>query len=192
MNPSTASLVLLGCGTTAQIAALQSAAAAPLAQALQLDLHHGLAAGPGGDNGSNIASAAQQALAALPAASLAALPVDPGQPLGAGHGHWAAQLGAAHQPCLLLLDAAQAASGVPAAATALLLQWRVPLLGLAQWGGPWQAEARRHDALPWLGWLDEGAGIANEPADGPADGTEALVLSTRLQWRQRLAELSSR
>lgn len=171
MNPSTASLVLLSCGARAQIAALQSAAAARLAQALQLSLHHGL---PGSDN----TSTAQQALAALPPASLAPLCLDPGLPLGAGHGHWAGQLGAARQPCLLLLSAEQAASGVPAAATALLLQWHVPLVGLAQWGGPWEAEARRHDALPWLGWLDDAA----------AD-TAALVLSTRLRWRQQLAEL---
>ncbi|MEB3276276.1 MAG: hypothetical protein VKM92_04840 [Cyanobacteriota bacterium] len=186
MNPSTASLVLLSCGTGAQIAALQAAAAAPLALALQLSLHHGLAAGPGSDHG----GAAQQALAALPAASLAVLPLDPGLPLGAGQGHWAAQLGAARQPCLLLLSAEQAASGVPAAATALLLQWRVPLLGVAQWGGQWDAVARRHDGLPWLGWLDDGAGVDAQPVAEPADGTEALVLSTRLRWRQLLAELS--
>lgn len=190
MNTSAASLVLLSCGTGAQIAALQSAAAAPLAQALQLSLHHGLPGESGSDTASNTAGAAQQALAALPPASLAVVPVDPGLPLGAGQDHWAAQLGAARQPCLLLLSAEQAASGVPAAVTALLLQWRVPLVGLAQWGGPWQAKARRQDGLPWLGWLDGGGGVGDQPADGPGHEPDALVLSTRLRWRQRLAELS--
>jgi len=186
MNPNAASLVLLSCGDSAQISALQTTAAAPLAQALQLTLHHGLSAGPGSDSG----NAAQQALAALPPACLAALPLDPGLPLEVGLGHWAAELGAARQPCVLLLSAAQAASGVPAAATALLRQWQVPLVGLAQWGRPWDAEARRHDALPWLGWLDAGAGVGDGSADAPVGGTEALVLSTRLHWRQRLVELS--
>ncbi|MFN5695775.1 MAG: hypothetical protein ACK486_01920, partial [Cyanobacteriota bacterium] len=50
----------------------------------------------------------------------------------------------------------QVSGGWPAAATALMGQWQVPLLGLLQAGGPWDAAARRRDGLPWLG--QEGSG----------------------------------
>ena len=70
---------------------------------------------------------------------------------------------------MLLLAGEQLNSGLPAAMTALLLQWRVPLLGLVQADGPWEAPARRGDGLPWLGNLD---------------GAEGLALALELRWRQ--------
>lgn len=83
-------------------------------------------------------------------ARLAAIPHDPGLPLAAG-GCWAQALGAWRQPVLLLVSGSHLASGLPAAATALLHQWQVPLVGLLQWDGPWSPQARRADGLPWLG-----------------------------------------
>lgn len=53
--------------------------------------------------------------------------------------------------------------------TALLLQWRVPLLGLVQADGPWEPAARRADGLPWLGGLDQ---------------AEQLALALELSWRR--------
>jgi len=98
-----------------------------------------------------------QALARLRTADspwVAALPCDPGLPLEAG-GSWAEALGAWCQPALLLVPADQLGTGLPAAATALLRQWGVPLVGLLQWDGPWNPERRRADGLPWLGAATE-------------------------------------
>ena len=102
---------------------------------------------------------------------LVPLPIDPGLPLEGGAGHWAEALGAWRQPALLLLAGEQLNSGLPAAMTALLLQWRVPLLGLVQADGPWEAPARRGDGLPWLGNLDGAEGLD-------------LALALELRWRQ--------
>lgn len=176
MPLTAAALVLLSCGAGEPIAALQDAAAAPLAALLQRPLEPGLL---GLDGGSH----PQQALAALPAGCLAPLPCDPGMPLDAAHGHWAEQLGAARQCCLLLVDAEQLHSGVAAATTALLQQWQVPLLGLVQWGEPWNAAARRRDGLPWLGWLD-GSSVATQ-----GDNAATLRLACTLRWQQLLAAL---
>jgi hypothetical protein len=85
---------------------------------------------------------------------IAALPCDPGLPLDGG-GSWAEALGAWCQPVLLLVPGDQLDSGLPAAATALLRQWGVPLVGLLQWDGPWNPERRRADGLPWLGAAGE-------------------------------------
>lgn len=104
---------------------------------------------------------------------LACLPVDPGLPLEAG-GSWAEALGAWRQPTLLLLSSEQMATGLPAALAALALQWRVPLLGLIQWGGAWDAAARRRDGLAWLGWLEAGA--------TPADEDQNLSGLVRRRW----------
>jgi hypothetical protein len=161
-------LVWLCCGTAAQITALQAQAGPCLAAALGLSLapplHH-----PG-------------ELSQLPPASLVPLPLDPGLPL-AGGGHWAEALGAWRQSCLLLLAAEQLQSGLPAAATALLQQWQVPLLGLVQWDAPWQAGDRRCDGLPWLGWLAAGA---HDDAGEHDDGSGALL---RLAVQLRLQGL---
>ncbi len=107
-----------------------------------------------------------------PPAWLAVLGGDPGLALGA-QGTWAEALGAWRLPTLLLLAAPQLATGWPAAATALLRQSQVPLVGLIQWGGVWNAPARRQDGLPWLGPLAEAH-------DGSED---ALVEVLLRRWR---------
>ncbi|WP_231594766.1 hypothetical protein [Synechococcus sp. CBW1107] len=106
------------------------------------------------------------------------LPQDPGgvQPWG---GRWSELLGAWRQPTVLLIDAQQADGGLPAASTALLQLGGVPLLGLIQWGGRFDREARRRDGLPWLGALVQGDG-----ADADAD----LSLSLRRRWNQVAAD----
>jgi hypothetical protein len=83
------------------------------------------------------------------------LPRDPGLPLQDGC-HWASALGAWRQPALLVLAPHQLQTGLPAGLTALLDQWRVPCLGLVQWGGPWEPQQRRLEGLPWLGVLGPG------------------------------------
>jgi hypothetical protein len=140
------------------------------------------------------------ALAALAAAArdrggnLAYLPVDVGLPLGDGR-CWAEALGAWRQPCLLVVSAAQLATGLPAAGSALLGHWRVPLLGLLQWGGRWDGPLRRRDGLPWLGLLPdpEAAGRPLDETDPQAEEWQAeqqrqaeLVLASALaqRWRQ--------
>ncbi len=133
--------------------------------------------------------------AAAGPAWLASLPLDPGLTLPGG-GHWAEALGAWRQPTLLLLDGAQLATGLPAAATALLERWRVPLVGLVQCGGAeaWREQERRGDGLPWLGWLSgagEGEGVGE--GEGGTAGEHAhpgLVPALRLRWQGCLAELS--
>jgi hypothetical protein len=108
---------------------------------------------------------------------LAPLGVDPGLALGDGH-TWAEALGAWRQPTLLILDGPQLASGWPAAATALLRQERVPLVGLIQWGGEWQPERRRQDGLPWLGDLTPPDG-----GDGDGDRELAVLAALARLWR---------
>ena len=154
---SRSALVLLACGTPPQIRGLQAAAAPPLARALQLQLGPALPADPGPQ--------AQASLAALQNGILAPLTQDPGRTMADG-AHWAALLGAWRQPCVLLVGVEQLDSGVAAATTALLRQWQVPLLGLVQWQGPWNPQARLADQLPWLGWLD-----------GLEQGADALALA---------------
>lgn len=105
---------------------------------------------------------------------LASLPLDPGQSLSEG-GTWAEALGAWRQPTLLIIGSQQLSSGAAASTTALLRQWRVPLLGLLQWGGPWGPEMRRRDGLPWLGCLED-------PAVDGADSAEQLVDLLRRRW----------
>ncbi len=104
------------------------------------------------------------------------LPQDPGrfQPWG---GRWSELLGAWRQPTVLLIEAQQADGGLAAASTALLQRGGVPLLGLIQWGGLFDREARRRDGLPWLGALTQG-----DIAD--AD----LSFTLRRRWSQVAAE----
>ena len=123
-----------------------------------------------------------QAMAELLAASgpwIAPLPIDPGVALA--QGSWAEALGAWRQPTLLVVDQAQLGTGIPAAATALLERWSVPLLGLLQWGGSWDDAMRRHDRLPWIGKLE-----AMEGPEPDADPADLLMLSWR-RWRDRWA-----
>lgn len=106
---------------------------------------------------------------------LACLPLDPGLPLVDG-GSWVEALGAWRQPTLLLLSSEQMDTGLPAALTALVQRWRVPLLGLVQWGGAWDAAARRRDGLAWLGWL--------EASDIPAEEDGSLYELILRRWHQ--------
>ena len=103
---------------------------------------------------------------------------DPGrfQPWG---GRWSELLGAWRQPTVLLIEAHQADAGLPAACTALMQSCCVPLLGLIQWGGHFDQEARRRDGLPWLGVLAQGKATD--------DGVD-LVLNLRRRWSQIAAE----
>lgn len=117
-------------------------------------------------------------LTALPAA-LVGLPLDPGQSLPRG-GHWAEILAAHRQPALVVLSVGQVSSGVAAASVALLSQEGVPLLGVVQWGGPWDAALRRREGLPWLGWLTAGAA-------GEGETAVQLGLAARLRQAQRAA-----
>ncbi len=98
---------------------------------------------------------------------LAVLHQDFGAPLPPG-GCWAEALGAWRQPVAVAVPADQLASGLPAAAAALLRSWRVPLLGLVQGAGPWRPDDRRRDGLPWLGCVGS-----------EADPAPALLL----RWR---------
>lgn len=134
------------------------------------------------------------ALAALAAAaahgsggsgSLACLPLDVGLPLADGR-CWAEALGAWRQPCLLVIGAPQLATGWPAAGSALLGQWRVPLLGLLQWGGRWDAPLRRRDGLPWLGLLPDPQAIT-PPLEASDPASEAQQAEEQLQAELGLA-----
>jgi hypothetical protein len=120
---------------------------------------------------------------------LAALPLDVGRPLAVG-GSWADRLGAWAQPCLLVITAAQLSSGLPQAATALLRQWRVPLVGLLQQGGRWDGAERRGDGLPWLGLLPPttaGGTVSEQGSTDPAMESllqEDLATALLLRWRR--------
>lgn len=108
-------------------------------------------------------------------AGLAVLELDPGLSLPAG-GRWVEALGAWRQPCVLVIEAGQLACGWPAAGTALLQQWRVPLLGLLQWGGTWDGLARRRDGLPWLGSAVDG--------EAGEEQVRAVAAVLALRWQQ--------
>jgi hypothetical protein len=126
----------------------------------------------------------QKAMAQLslcPGPWLAALPIDPGLALDAG-GSWAELLGAWRQPSLLVLEHVQLATGLPAAGTALLQRWQVPLVGLVQWGGPWDLDARRRDGLPWLGCMAGRPAQQAEPLGGASIEVEDEALALRLRW----------
>lgn len=156
-------LVLVAAGPVAAVVALQHRLGPPLATALGLTWHGPL---DSQDPQRALAALAEQGPALVP------LPLDPGLPLN-GSGHWAEALGAWRQPVLLLLAGEQLETGLPAAMVALLQQWQVPLVGLVQGDGTWDAAARRSDGLPWLGGLD--------PATRET-GTLAAALT--LRWRQ--------
>ncbi|MCX5949557.1 MAG: hypothetical protein NTY67_15750 [Cyanobacteria bacterium] len=164
------------------------AVAQRLAALLELPIHR---LSPPGDPNAALAALAA-ACAALPVLApgpggLGLLEIDPGLSLPAG-GSWVEALGAWRQPCVLVIAADQLGCGWPAAGTALLQRWGVPLLGLLQWGGAWDGPARRRDALPWLGLAaDPGVSWAGERGAGGDDSAEPeapLVLVLKRRWQQ--------
>ncbi len=146
-------LVLVATGGPSEVAERLARTAAAVAAALSLPLLPDLAP-------LQVPDLALEALVGGPSpVGLACLGVDPGMALADGL-PWAQTLGAWRQPTLLLVEAHQLAAGTAAATTALLRQHGVPLMGLIQWSGHWQAELRRRDGLPWLGGLGLAAGDA--------------------------------
>lgn len=169
-------VVLLAAGPTAPLQARLEAAAPALAAALALRLAAPLETGdpPGVLNALQTGEKPGQFSQLIP------LPLDPGLTLADGS-CWAELLGAWRQPVVLLLAEEQLGSGVAAATTALLRQASVPLLGLVQWGLPWQAELRRLEAMPWLGAL------ASEPQSADQDQQQAEELAQALRPALHLA-----
>ncbi|MEB3176731.1 MAG: hypothetical protein VKJ87_03930 [Synechococcus sp.] len=72
-------------------------------------------------------------------------------------------------PVVLALPCSERIAAEAALHEALLQRRGVPLLGLLQVGGGWEATQRRRDALPWLGCWDPA-----EPLD--LAGFQALLL----------------
>lgn len=148
---------------------------------------------PGGRSADGSLAALQASASQRPGGWMAPLTVDPGLTLAEGI-CWAQVLGAWRQPVVLVIPAGQLASGLAAAGTALLRQWGVPLVGLLQWEGAWNAADRRADGLPWLGRLSgeatPGAGSGPSDADGGSDrGSDreeevSLAAALALRWRQ--------
>ena len=179
-------LVVLSAGSAGQVKLLQAGLGPLLARALQWtwdDRWQHL--GPGDDPN----SALQQLHppggepAPGPRPVLVGLPLDPGLPLACG-GHWAEALGAWRQPALLVFSAEQLQTGVPAAMTALLKGWQVPLVGLVQWGESWAAAERRRDGLPWLGAIPA---QQTSPEHASSDQISQLRSSLDLALRCRLS-----
>ncbi|MGA0160820.1 MAG: hypothetical protein ACO3JW_03085 [Vulcanococcus sp.] len=96
--------------------------------------------------------ASLQALSAEAPGWLQPLVIDPAQPLG-GVECWAETLGAWRLPTCLLCSEADRAAGLARSHWALLRHYRVPLVGMIQWGGDWRPAERRAEGLPWLGHL---------------------------------------
>jgi hypothetical protein len=177
--PSTtpAGLLLVGLGTQQDLTILESLARR-LAEAESMGLRQVSDADDPDASLSALTTGAGEAPGARGRHWLAALPVDPGLPLPRG-GCWAEALGAWRQPCLLVMGKSQMATGLPAAGSALLERWRVPLLGLLQLGGAWEPLERRRDGLPWLGWL---------PPAPPEDPEALAALQLVLRRRGRRLE----
>lgn len=167
-------LVLVSCGTAEAIAERLPGPAAALAARLGASLQP-LGAVP---DPQTLQALQDRAVAsASEAVALALLPVDPGLWIEA-QGTWAAALGAWRQPVLLLLPAAELRRGSAAALVALLRQEGVPLVGVLQLGGDWEAEDRRRDGLPWIGCWPETA-LAPAASGAAAEQAEASLLCLR-------------
>ena len=175
-------LVVLSAGPAAQVKALQADLAQPLVRALQGTWddrwqHLGQGDDPNGALQQLQPPGGGPALGPRP--TLLGLPLDPGLPL-AGGGHWAEALGAWRQPALLVFSAEQLVSGLPAAMTSLLKNWQVPLVGLVQWGEPWESADRCRDGLPWLGALQAG-----QSSSGQASLDQSVALRSALDLALR-------
>ena len=86
-------------------------------------------------------------------------------------GSWLEALADWNCPVLFLVGG-EADGGIPGSAAsyiALSQKLRVPLIGIAQVDGAWDATARRQDQLPWCGWIP----AANHPRHD--DGRTALA-----------------
>ncbi len=180
-------LVVLSAGSAGQVKLLQAGLGPLLARALQWtwdDRWQHL--GPGDDPN----SALQQLHppggepAPGPRPVLVGLPLDPGLPLACG-GHWAEALGAWRQPALLVCAAEQLQPGVPAAMTALLERWQVPLVGLVQWGETWASAERRREGLPWLGALPDRQTSPEQAFSGQSSSDQASQLRSALDLALR-------
>jgi hypothetical protein len=178
-SPS-AGLVLVAVGSQPALAARVAAAAARLSTISTWALNPVASDRPGAEA---LAALAQGRGTQDPPAWIAPLPVDPGLGLEGG-GSWAEALGAFRQPTALVLEPAQLASGWPAAATALLRQERVPLVGLIQLGGVWASERRRGEGLPWLGWLPGSEEPQQEQREQREEQEEELLACLALRWRR--------
>lgn len=191
-------LVLVAAGPSEAVSALLQQAAPSLARALGVVLGAGLAGGlaerPAGGAASGDPAAQLAALLACeppfdrtpPGPALVPLQVDPGLSLQDGS-CWAEALGAWRQPTVALLSADQLRSGLPAALTALLRQAGVPLVGLVQWGLPWEPQRRRREGLPWLGALDGAGTAAVAPSVAAPDQGQDQDLARQLALALRLA-----
>jgi len=127
------------------------------------------------DQAQGTATARLASLAERSGPWLAPLPLDPGQWIEPD-GRWADSLGSWRQPTLLLITAAAAGGGIPAAYSALLKACGVPLVGLIQWGGPWDGPMRRREGLAWLGMVGE-----EIPSSGSDQDAEDLAMAAALQ-----------
>jgi hypothetical protein len=116
---------------------------------------------------------------------LAPLLEDPGRWLEAD-GRWADLLGAWRQPTVLLVEEAVVDGGAAAAYSALLTASRAPLVGLVQWGGSWNWQARSREGLAWLGAL---SGLT-EPTAGSSQEEQELALARALMlcWEQLVSD----
>ena len=86
-------------------------------------------------------------------------------------GSWLEALADWRQPTILLVspDSSGELSGTACAYAALCETLSVPLVGIVQVGGSWNALHRRLDGLPWCGWL---------PSNYKNDSTECGFFNT--------------
>ena len=99
-------------------------------------------------------------------------------------GSWLEALADWRQPVLLLVpgDADGGIPGVGPAYAALCRELKVPLVGLAQLQGAWDATERRKDGLPWRGWI---------PAAEHQDYNDAVETFSLLLRRTLLSPLAT-
>ena len=92
-----------------------------------------------------------------------------------GEGSWMEALAAWRIPVLMLAQPRPDGrfAGIVPASVAFARELKLPLLGLVQLGGEWDAAARRTDGLPWCGCLQ-----------GPDDDPRGVI--SCLQYRQQV------
>ncbi len=100
-------------------------------------------------------------------------------------GSWLEALGAWRVPTILFALASSDGTvhGVASAYVALCKELSVPLIGIIQLGGSWDAGKRTLDGLPWCGWIpNEENEIGNLKADSVQ--TEIEVACENLKRRR--------